>query len=60
MNKVYCVVEHTGQGYIVHHVYSNEKKALEMKVFCQGLAPGTIWGIKDFDVLDDHKLKQEE
>ena len=55
MNKVYCVVEHTGHGYIVRHVYSNEKKALEMKVFCQGLAPGTIWDIKDFEVLDNNK-----
>lgn len=54
MIKVYCVVKHTGAGYIVHHVYSNEKAALKMKVFCQGLAPGSIWDIKHFEVKNTY------
>ena len=48
--KVYCVVEHTDNGYIVHHVYFKEKNAYEMKVFCQGMAPSTLWDVKTFDI----------
>lgn len=51
-SKIYCVVEHTGHGYIVRHVYFNEKKANAMKVLCQGLSTDRIWEIKSFEILD--------
>lgn len=52
LSKIYCVVEHTGHGYIVRHVYFNEEKANKMRVFCQGLSTDKIWEVKSFEILD--------
>jgi len=48
--KIYCVVEHTGNGYIVRHVYFDEKKAHDMKAFCQGMETSKFWEVKTFEV----------
>ena len=42
---IYCVVEHTGNGYIVAHVYFDEKKAHEKKTFYQGMVTKTALSV---------------
>lgn len=49
-DKIYCVVEHTGNGYIVRHVYFDEKKAHEKKAFYQGMITSKVWEVKTFEV----------
>lgn len=48
---IYAVVEHTGSGYIVRHVFKEEEKANSMKAFLQGMIPSIIWDVKSFQVL---------